>query len=167
MEIDPSLQQTVERFLYHEARLLDQRRYHEWLALLTDDVHYWMPTHESVQGDQAEDDDSVAFAYLDEDKMSLVIRVRRLDTGMAHVETPPSRTQRMVTNVLVEPTERDDVLRVSSNIMVLLVRHDTHESHFAGSREDELRKVNGEWKLARRCVTLVQPLLPRALSIFL
>ena len=33
----------VEQFLYHEARLLDERRLHEWLDLLTDDVRYWMP----------------------------------------------------------------------------------------------------------------------------
>src|SRR6202035_4308800 len=32
----------VEQFLYREARLLDERRFHEWLALFTDDVHYWM-----------------------------------------------------------------------------------------------------------------------------
>ena len=34
----------VEDFLYHEARLLDERRFHEWLDLFTEDVVYWMPT---------------------------------------------------------------------------------------------------------------------------
>ena len=33
----------VEQFLYREARLLDERRFHEWLTLFTDDVRYWMP----------------------------------------------------------------------------------------------------------------------------
>ena len=32
----------VEQFLYREARLLDERRFAEWLALLTDDIHYWV-----------------------------------------------------------------------------------------------------------------------------
>jgi len=32
----------IEQFVYREARLLDQRRFHEWIELLTDDVHYWM-----------------------------------------------------------------------------------------------------------------------------
>jgi len=32
----------VEQFLYREARLLDERRFHEWLELFTDDVRYWM-----------------------------------------------------------------------------------------------------------------------------
>ena len=32
----------VEQFLYREARLLDDRRFHEWITLFTDDVRYWM-----------------------------------------------------------------------------------------------------------------------------
>ena len=31
------------RFLVHEARLLDEKRYDEWNALFTDDAHYWVP----------------------------------------------------------------------------------------------------------------------------
>jgi 3-phenylpropionate/cinnamic acid dioxygenase small subunit len=30
----------VEQFLYREARLLDERRFHEWLELLTEDIRY-------------------------------------------------------------------------------------------------------------------------------
>ena len=37
------LQFLVEQFYYAEAAALDQRRYEDWLALFTDDVHYWMP----------------------------------------------------------------------------------------------------------------------------
>ena len=32
----------VEQFLYREARLLDERRFHDWLELFTDDARYWM-----------------------------------------------------------------------------------------------------------------------------
>ncbi len=37
----------VEQFLYREARLLDERRFHEWLELFADDVRYWMPVRMS------------------------------------------------------------------------------------------------------------------------
>ena len=33
----------AEEFLFREASLLDERRLEEWLALLTEDIHYWMP----------------------------------------------------------------------------------------------------------------------------
>ena len=32
----------VEQFLYREARLLDDRQFHEWLQLFTDDARYFM-----------------------------------------------------------------------------------------------------------------------------
>ena len=37
------LHHEVEQFLFHEARLLDERKFDDWLDLLTDDIHYWMP----------------------------------------------------------------------------------------------------------------------------
>jgi 3-phenylpropionate/cinnamic acid dioxygenase small subunit len=38
------LQHEIEQFLFLEAALLDEGRFHEWLAILADDIHYWMPT---------------------------------------------------------------------------------------------------------------------------
>ena len=32
-----------ERFLIHEARLLDDRRFRDWMALFTEDGSYWVP----------------------------------------------------------------------------------------------------------------------------
>ena len=40
----------VQQFLFREARLLDACRYGEWLKLLTDDIHYWMPVIENRLG---------------------------------------------------------------------------------------------------------------------
>ena len=34
----------VEQFYFHEAELLDDGRYADWLDLLADDLDYWMPT---------------------------------------------------------------------------------------------------------------------------
>ncbi|MBK8019157.1 MAG: phenylpropionate dioxygenase [Betaproteobacteria bacterium] len=36
-------EQEIARFIYLEARLLDEARFDEWLAMFTDDGHYWMP----------------------------------------------------------------------------------------------------------------------------
>ena len=35
--------QACEQFLLHEARLLDEGRFDEWLALFTPDAWYWVP----------------------------------------------------------------------------------------------------------------------------
>jgi hypothetical protein len=45
--MDEKLVREVEQFLYREARWLDERRFHEWLELLTEDIRYWMPVRTS------------------------------------------------------------------------------------------------------------------------
>ena len=32
-----------EQFLIHESRLLDERRFRDWMALFTEDGSYWVP----------------------------------------------------------------------------------------------------------------------------
>jgi len=46
------LRQDIEDFLYHEAELLDERRYEEWLDLFTEDTHYFMPMRRNVPRDE-------------------------------------------------------------------------------------------------------------------
>jgi len=111
----------VEQFLYREARLLDDRRFHEWITLFTDDVRYWMSGRSNrypksskaiaildpdryVEDDQTMEDE---LAILDETKETLAGRVARLDTGMAWAEDPPSRTRHLIANVRVSADERD------------------------------------------------------------
>ena len=48
------LKHEVEEFLYREADLLDERRYEDWLALLAEDVRYWMPMRRNVKFGEAE-----------------------------------------------------------------------------------------------------------------
>ena len=43
------LTQEIAQFLYAEAELLDERRHDEWLALLAEDIRYWMPMRRNVK----------------------------------------------------------------------------------------------------------------------
>ncbi|HLY67646.1 MAG TPA: aromatic-ring-hydroxylating dioxygenase subunit beta [Chloroflexota bacterium] len=167
LTVDRVLQQEVERFLYEEAWLLDEQRFHEWLDLFTDDIRYLMPTSESLHGKPSlSQEDDLVLGYFDEDKHALGMRVRQLDTGLRHVELPPSVTRRLITNILVDPAGSPNELLVRSNFLISQVRHGRHESQFTGKREDRLRQVGGEWKVARRVIVLSQAMLPRTLSIF-
>ncbi len=166
--ITAKLQQEIEQFFYSEARILDQGRFHEWLDLFTDDVWYWMPTRDIVQGSTGQEDEGgLAFRYLDENKTSLLMRVKRLDTGMAHVEVPPSLTRHLVSNVIIQETDRPNELVVRSNFIVFQSRKEKEQAWFVGEREDRLRKAGDQWKIAQRKIVLDHPVLPRTLSIFL
>jgi 3-phenylpropionate/cinnamic acid dioxygenase small subunit len=163
--VDRDLQQEVEQFLYAEAALLDEGRFHEWLDLLTDDIAYRLPLRESVQGAQGLSTEA-ELVFLDEDKASLTMRVKRLDTGLAYVEMPQSLTQRMSSNVQVHAGRQDGELEVRSNFLLFQVRHDRQEGFFVGRRDDTLRRVDGAWKIASRKILLAQPILPRGISTF-
>jgi 3-phenylpropionate/cinnamic acid dioxygenase small subunit len=168
----------VEQFLYREARLLDQRRFPEWLQLLTDDVHYWMAARSNrypkrskavamLDPDRYEDDALDELAILDEDRETLGKRIARLDTGMAWSEDPPSRTRHTISNIEVKPGDTASELKVYSNFIVYRSRAATDQDFYVGSRQDVLRRVDERLKIARRRVILDQNvLLAKNVSIF-
>jgi 3-phenylpropionate/cinnamic acid dioxygenase small subunit len=171
----------VERFLYREARLLDQLRFDDWLELFTDDVHYWMPMRNSRYPrsskalrilDQNRYDDreltgANELALLDETKSTLERRVARLGTGMAWSEDPPSRTRHLITNIEIEPADDPLEIMVYSNFIVYRTRAETERDFYVGSREDTFRRVDNAWKIARRKIVLDEDVLPvKNVSIF-
>lgn len=161
------VQQEVERFLYKEARLLASQRFHEWLELFTDDARYRMPSIENVQNqERAYESDDLHFGYFEDDKPGLALRVSQLDTGLRHAEVPSSLTERFITNILVEPAKARDEVNVYSNFLVFRVRHGRHETLFTGHREDRVRNTDQGWKIADRLIIMLQPVLPRTISIF-
>jgi 3-phenylpropionate/cinnamic acid dioxygenase small subunit len=170
----------VEQFLYREARLLDERRFHEWLALFTDDVRYWMVTRSNVYPrssksvailnpgrniDETADED--ALAVLDETKKTLEGRVARLETGMAWAEDPPSRTRHLIANIEVAPGDTPSEFAAYSNFIVYRSRSETEQDFYVGTRRDTLRRVDGALRVSSRKITLDQNVLvAKNISIF-
>ena len=179
--MDEATIRAIERFLYREVRLLDERRFHEWLDLLTDDIRYWMGARSNryprrskaiaildpdryVEEDLAGEEE---LAILDETKETLKARVARLDTGMAWAEDPPSRTRHFVGNIEVEPADGAADFRVRTNFLVYRSRAETEEDFYVGARRDLIRRVEGEWKIAERKLILDQNVLTaKNVSIF-
>src|SRR5438105_7403614 len=98
------LVQDVADFLYREAELLDERRYEEWLALLTEDIRYWMPMRRNVKFGEQDRENTRAqqdMNWFDEGKATLTQRVQQLLTGVHWAEEPVSRVCHMVSNVQV------------------------------------------------------------------
>ena len=168
------LKQEIEDFLYREADLLDERRYDEWLALLAEDVRYWMPMRRNVKVDDLEREftrEGLDISWFDEGKETLTRRVRQIQTGIHWAEEPVSRISHMVSNVRlleanpswVEPTE----VTVRCRFLIYRNRVETETDILVGKREDLLRRGEGEWKIARRKIMLDQNvLLSKNLTFF-
>ncbi|RMB82419.1 aromatic-ring-hydroxylating dioxygenase subunit beta [Streptomyces shenzhenensis] len=171
---DVLTQHAVEQFLYAEAQLLDEHRYVEWIELFADDVHYWAPTRmtRTHRERDREISDVHQSAYIDDDLQYLKGRVRRLTSGVAWSEEPPSRTRRLITNVRITPRE-DGELAVTSNFYVYRSRLERHEDWCVGERFDVLRPVDLDatgypYVVADRRIVLEQTtLLMPSLSILL
>jgi 3-phenylpropionate/cinnamic acid dioxygenase small subunit len=154
------LAREVEQFLYSEARLLDERRFDDWLDLFTSDCRYWVPLMSTRERDGgAEVSGNRDLAHFDDNKATLTLRVRRLATNFAFAEDPPSRTVRMVSNVQAEPGANGEV-NAFSNLVLYRSRLETTVNLFAARREDVLRRNGAGFSIARRKVLLAANVLP-------
>jgi 3-phenylpropionate/cinnamic acid dioxygenase small subunit len=161
------LKADVEDFYYHEADLLDERRYRDWLDLLTEDITYFMPIRRNVKfGQHAARENTKqgeGISWFDEDKWTLTKRVEQILTGVHYAEEPLSRITHMVSNVQIKGA-RPEVgdareLDVASRFLVYQNRVQYETYIFVGRRNDTLRLTEKGWKIARREILLEQNIL--------
>lgn len=168
------LSREIEEFLYAEADLLDDRRYDEWLDLLTDDVRYWMPMARNFQFGESEREwtrELDELAWFDEGKTTLAQRVQQIMTGIHWAEEPASRVTHMVTNVSIvhaaPSVEAPVEVTVRCRFLVYRNRLQDEIDILVGKRRDVLRRVEGGWKIARREIFIDQNVLTaKNLTVF-
>jgi 3-phenylpropionate/cinnamic acid dioxygenase small subunit len=168
------LRQEIEEFLYREVDLLDERRYEDWLALLADDIRYWMPMRRNVKVGEQEREFTRAehdINWFDEGKDTLERRVRQIMTGIHWAEEPVSRISHLISNVQLleirpEPTAPVEIL-VKCRFLIYRNRVETETDFLVGKREDLLRRADAGWQIARRRIILDQNvLLAKNLTFF-
>jgi 3-phenylpropionate/cinnamic acid dioxygenase small subunit len=165
----------VEEFYFYEADLLDFRQYSQWLELLTEDVRYFMPLVRNIKYGDWEREltrEGQDIAWFDEGKETLTQRVRQIETGIHWAEEPSSRASHLITNIRIVDASPDlgnaSEVETSHRFFVYRNRLSYETDFMVGKRQDTLRKVDGEWKLARRKIILDQTvLLEKNLTIFL
>jgi 3-phenylpropionate/cinnamic acid dioxygenase small subunit len=168
------LKQEIEEFFYQEAELLDERRYEEWLALLADDVRYWMPMRRNVRFGELEREftrKGLDINWFDEGKETLTQRVQQILTGVHWAEEPLSRLCHMISNIqllYVSPSALAPVeIAVKCRFLIYRNRVETETDILVGKREDVLRRVDGQWKIIQRKIILDQNvLLAKNLTFF-
>lgn len=139
----------IEAFLVHEARLLDDRRFRDWMELFTEDGTYWVP---AVPG-QASPHDQASLFY--DDRQLMKTRVDRLEHPLIHVQSPPSQTVHVVGNIVVEACdESTQECVVSSNVIMVEYRLD-QQRIFAGRQQHRVRVVADALRIAHKRVDLV------------
>jgi ethylbenzene dioxygenase beta subunit len=146
----PSLaRETFELFLIHEAKLLDERRFRDWMELFTEDGAYWVPAtpHQESPFNHA--------SLFYDDRTLMKTRIDRLEHPRIHIQTPPSRTAHIVGNILVDKIdEAKGNVEVSSTVMMVEYREE-NQRIFAGRQYHHLRRFGDSYKIVLKRVNLI------------
>ena len=139
--------QHCEQFLLHEARLLDDGKFDDWLALFTPEAWYWVPS----EPDQADPVETVSLIY--DDRRLLETRVRRLASPRMYSQEPRSRTSRMIGNVSIEESGKT-LCTVRSKFIMIEYRRE-QQRLFGGTALHRLVQADGRIMIAWKRVDLV------------
>jgi len=157
----------VERLLLREARLLDERRYRDWLELFTDDVRYWMPANETRRLDDLPLDMTPRMAFFDDGRRELEMRIRRFEAPTAWSENPPTRHVHLVANV-EHLGGGPDGAEVASVVIAYRSRGDVEMAPIVARRRDRVVSDGARLQIAeRRIDALSTTLHARNINTFL
>jgi benzoate/toluate 1,2-dioxygenase beta subunit len=161
--------QDAEDFLYHEAELLDQRRFEDWLKLFTEDGIYWIPIKDGT-------DPLLEASILYDDSLMREQRIYQLLHTPHYAQMPISRTEHLVTNVTASDGDQDNEALVRCKLVCFELREGDHlqlglgdRRWLAGTCEYRLRYEDGiGWAIALKKIILIDRDLPvRNLSFIL
>ena len=140
----------VEQFLYREARLADEQRLEDWLALWDEDALYWVPCNEY------DIDPARQLSIIYDDHSRLRLRVARITkTGMAWTQEPRSRLRRLVSNIEIYDYP-DGLVQTFSNFHLTELRVNRRDPvEWIGRTEHRLRPHGDDFKLAYKKVMLI------------
>ena len=142
-------------FLYEEARLADEARYAEWLALWTDDGVYWVP---ATTDPAATPDTHISHIY--DNRARIDTRIKLLQTGR-YSQEPASLMRRLISNVEVTAADGGELVAASNFLLAELSIQSRHEMHWwVGRTTHRLRRVDGELRMAAKTVVLVNAAEP-------
>ena len=139
----------LEEFVMQEARLLDERRFRDWMALFADDGTYWVP----AVPDQQSPLDQASLFYDDRDLMRT--RIERLEHPRIHVQTPPSRTAHLIGNAVIEAADEARRECVVGSTVIMVEYRDDQQRIFAGRQQHRLRREGDALRIVQKRVDLI------------
>ena len=149
MAADGNSRAVLEEFIIHEARLLDERRFRDWMSLFAEDGTYWVP---SVP-EQKNPFDQASLFYDDRELMKT--RVERLEHPRIHVQTPPSRTAHLIGNVVIEDTDQTKGEYSVGSTLIMVEYRDDAQRVFAGRQSHRLRRHGDTFHIVQKRVDLI------------
>jgi 3-phenylpropionate/cinnamic acid dioxygenase small subunit len=145
---------THEALVLHESWLLDRRRFEEWYGLYARECLYWVPAADPIT-DPAAADPRRRVTIVCDDRRRLGDRIVWLRTGVAYSQLPPSHTAHLSSGFVRVPTARAGEIKIRSNTVVHEIRSGHVLQTMAGWSGHVLVEEDGELRIARKVVALL------------
>jgi len=133
-------------FIRHEARLIDEQRFDEWLALFTEDGRYWMPL------DPDQTDWKLQQSLYNEDVVLLRLRCERLKSAKTYSQKPKSRCHHLL--------QTPEIIRDRAGVSTWTAFHYVEtrrdeQTLYAGWSRHSLIKIDGKLRIQLKRIDLV------------
>ncbi len=106
-----ALHNQISALIHLEARLLDEQRYDEWVALFSDDCRYWVPVSPEQKSPQE------GPSHFHDDIQVMKTRAHRLANPRTFGAEPAPRTAHMISGITIDMSG-DEITASSSQIML-------------------------------------------------
>lgn len=145
---DAGIRDMCARLLAREARLLDQNRLDDWVAMYARECVYWVPA--TPNGGDPRREIAVSF----DDRRRMEDRVFRLKNDFAWSQRPQSRTARIVSNVAVFTGPDADSLMVRSTFLTSEFQAGSKRV-YTGWNGHWIRRADDGWEIVAKQVNLI------------
>lgn len=136
-------------FIYAEARMLDEGRFADWLALWLSEGHYWMPL------DYKQTDPETVTSLLYEDNFMLRLRVERLEGERTFSQKPKSRCHHVLNRPFVDVYDPAANHYVTTTAMHYVETRLDDQQLLAVTARHELKVIDGAIRIANKRVDLL------------
>jgi 3-phenylpropionate/cinnamic acid dioxygenase small subunit len=136
-------------FIYQEARLLDEQRFDEWLALFAPDGRYWMPL------EYAQTDRRLTASLMDEDLFLLRLRIERLKSNRTYSQKPKSRCHHVLQQPQIDIFDPETNRYVVWTAMHYIEARQDQQDLYAAWTTHELTTIDGALRIQMKRVDLV------------
>ena len=124
--------ETLQAFLFREARLLDDKQWDEWLTLYRPDAEFWMPAWDD-DGKLVNDPHGEVSLIYYANRNGIEDRVFRIKTERSSATSlPEARTSHNISNIEILD-QAAGTCRVRFNWVTFSFKYKTTDSHFGTS----------------------------------
>jgi 3-phenylpropionate/cinnamic acid dioxygenase small subunit len=140
----------LEAFVYHEALLMDEMEFDQWLALWEEGGEYIVPIEQNTTPGSRRQ-----VAIINDDYTRLRQRVDRLKTGMVlAIDGAYGAMRRVVSNVQFSELTTPDEIEVRSNF-VLGIARTSEQQLWIGRTIHHLHRTAAGLRIKRKTVLLI------------